>query len=365
MTSFSQRRGRHKIFIGMAPGVGKTYRMLLEGKYALREGTDVMVGLLVTHGRVETIAASEGLELIPRKCLRYQDVDLDEMDVEAIATRRPQLVLIDELAHTNVPGSAREKRWEDVEFLLLSGMDVYSTLNIQHIESLNDVVTELTGVVVRERVPNHVLATADEVVLVDVTPETLQERLKDGKVYAPEKVAQALTNFFKRKHLVALREIALRQVADRVNDEAAIKPVRERMMVCLKVVPNIHRKRLLRRASRLALAMDAQLTVLTVHDPYKFLGREETLIMEECQQMCLDVGGNYLEEESSDPLETIARIAREEKITQIVLNQSKPSRRQALFGHSIHEQLRRKLQEEEIDFYLIAEETPHKTQGID
>ena len=356
MSNSIRPRGRHKIFIGMAPGVGKTYRMLLEGKYALREGTDVMVGLLETHGRVETIGASEGLELIPRKRVRYQDVDLDEMDVDAIVNRRPQLVLVDELAHTNVPNSQRQKRWQDVEFLLLSGIDVYSTLNIQHIESLNDVVAKLTGVIVRERIPNHVLANADEVVLVDVTPETLQSRLKDGKVYARDKVAQALTNFFKRQHLVSLRELALRQVADRVNDEATINPVRERMMVCLKVVPTNHSKRLLRRASLLALAMDAQLTVLTVHDPNKFLSRDDTLIMEECQQLCLDVGGTYLEEESEKPLEAIARIARELKITQIVLSQSRRSRRRAFLSHSIPEQLQRKLQGEKIDIYLIAEE---------
>ena len=356
MSGSPRRRGRHKIFIGMAPGVGKTYRMLLEGRSALRDGTDVMVGLLETHGRIETISASEGLELIPRKRVRYQDVDLEEMNVEAILDRQPQLVLVDELAHTNVPGSQRDKRWEDVELLLLSGMDVYSTLNIQHIESLNDVIARITGVVVRERVPNHVLASAEEVVLVDVTPETLQSRLKDGKVYAREKVDQALTNFFQRHHLVALRELALRHVADRVNDEAAVKPVRECMMVCLKLAPGEQSKRLLRRASRLALSMDAQLIALTVHDPSRFLGREELLLMEQCQQLCLDVGGSYLEEESSDALETIARFARQKAVTQIVLSQTRRSRRHALFRHSFPEQLQQRLQGENVDLYLVAAE---------
>lgn len=361
MISTRYQRGRHKIFIGMAPGVGKTYRMLLEGRAALRDGIDVMVGLLVTHGREETIKASEGLELIPCKQVCYQDVDLEEMDVEAILNRKPQLVLVDELAHTNVPGSQREKRWEDVELLLLTGIDVYSTLNIQHIESLNDVIAQITGVVVRERVPNHVLANADEVVLVDVTPETLQARLKDGKVYAKDKVEQALTNFFKRQHLVSLRELALRQVADRVNDEASVKPVRERMMVCLTVAPGEHSKRLLRRASRLALAMDAQLTVLTVHDPSRFLSRDELLLMAECQQLCLDVGGTYLEEESADALATIVRIAREQQITQIVLSQIRRSRREILFSHSFPERVQHKLQGENVDLYLVAEETSAKS----
>jgi two-component system, OmpR family, sensor histidine kinase KdpD len=358
MTSTKRQRGRHKIFIGMAPGVGKTYRMLLEGRAARREGIDVMVGLLETHGRLETIKASEGLDLIPRKRIRYQDVDLDEMDVEAILHRVPQLVLVDELAHTNVPGSQREKRWEDVEHLLVAGVDVYSTLNIQHIESLNDVVAQITGVVVRERVPNHVLINADEVVLVDVTPETLQSRLKDGKVYAKEKVEQALVSFFQRQHLVSLRELALRHVADRVNDEAALKPVRERMMVCLTVAPVERSKPLLRRASRLALAMDAELTVLTVHDPNRFLSRDELLLIAECQQLCLDVGGTYLEEESTDSLATIVRIACQRQITQIVLSQARRSRRKTLFGYSFSERLQHKLLRENVDIYLVADDAP-------
>ena len=264
MIRSTHRRGRHKVFIGMAPGVGKTCRMLQEGKEVLREGTDVVVGLLETHGRQETARQAEGLEQIPRKQIRYQDVDLEEMDVAAVLARRPQLVLVDELAHTNVPGSEREKRWQDVEMLLLSGLDVYSTLNIQHLESLNDLVAELTGVVVRERIPNRVLELADEVVLVDVTPETLQERLREGKVYAPEKVGQALANFFQRRHLVALRELSLREVADRVENDIlpSATPLRERVMVCLANYQTS--KRLLRRAARLAAAMDAPLLVLTV-----------------------------------------------------------------------------------------------------
>ena len=175
----------------MAPGVGKTCRMLQEGKEALRGGTDVVIGLLDTHGRADTAREALGLEQVPRKRLRWQGVALEEMDVAGILVRRPRLVLVDELAHTNVPGSEREKRWQDVEMLLLSGMDVFSTLNIQHLESLKDLVAALTGVVVRERIPDRVLELADEVVLVDVTPETLRERLEEGKVFPDEKVGQA------------------------------------------------------------------------------------------------------------------------------------------------------------------------------
>jgi len=358
MIRSTHRRGRHKVFIGMAPGVGKTCRMLQEGREALREGTDVVIGLLETHGRKDTAREAEALEQIPRKRIRYQGVDLEEMDVAAVLARHPQLVLVDELAHTNVPGSEREKRWQDVEMLLLSGLDVYSTLNIQHLESLNDLVAELTGVVVRERIPNRVLELADEVVLVDVTPETLQERLKEGKVYAPEKVGQALSNFFQRRHLVALRELSLREVADRVENDIlpALNPLRERVMVCLA---NHHTsKRLLRRAARLAAAMDAPLLALTVHDPNRFLSREQSLIQEECRQLCEDVGGSFLREESAEILPTIARVARERRITQIVLGQTMRSRLKILFCRPLSERLQHQLRGLSIDLHLISEGLP-------
>jgi two-component system sensor histidine kinase KdpD len=358
MIRSTHRRGRHKVFIGMAPGVGKTCRMLQEGREALREGTDVVIGLLETHGRQETARQADGLEQIPRKRIRYQEVELEEMDVAAVLARHPQLVLVDELAHTNVPGSEREKRWQDVEMLLLSGLDVYSTLNIQHLESLNDLVAELTGVVVRERIPNRVLELADEVVLVDVTPETLQERLREGKVYAPEKVGQALTNFFQRRHLVALRELSLREVADRVENDIlpSITPLRERVMVCLA---NYHTsKRLLRRAARLAAAMDAPLLALTVHDPHRFLSREEALIQEACRQLCEDVGGTFLREESAEILPTIARVAQEHRITQIVLGQTMRSRLKALFRRPLSERLQHQLRGLSIDLHLISEGLP-------
>jgi two-component system sensor histidine kinase KdpD len=267
-------------------------------------------------------------------------------------------VLVDELAHTNVPGSEREKRWQDVEMLLLAGLDVYSTLNIQHLESLNDLVAELTGVVVRERIPNRMLEHADEVVLVDVTPETLQERLKEGKVYAPEKVGQALANFFQRRHLVALRELSLREVADRVENDilASLTPLRERVMVCLANYQTS--KRLLRRAARLAAAMDAPLLALTVQDPNRFLSREESLIQEECRQLCDDVGGTFLREESAEILPTIARVATEKRITQIVLGQTMRSRLKALFRRPLSERLQHQLRGLSIDLHLISEGVP-------
>jgi two-component system sensor histidine kinase KdpD len=356
------RRGRHKVFIGMAPGVGKTCRMLQEGKEALREGTDVVIGLLETHGRLDTAREAAGLELIPRKRLRHQGVEVEELDVAAVLARRPQLVLVDELAHTNAPGSERQKRWQDVEMLLLSGLDVHSTLNIQHLESLNDLVAELTGVVVRERIPDRLLQLADEVVLVDVTPETLQERLKEGKVYAPEKVGQALAHFFQRRHLVALRELSLREVADRVENDIlpSTTPLRERVMVCLAC--DRTSKRLLRRAARLAAAMDAPLLALSVQDPNRFLSREQALIQEDCRQLCADVGATFQREDSADILPTIARIAKENRITQIVLGQTMRSRLSALVHRPLSERLQHQLRGLSIDLHLIAEGVPPQPQ---
>lgn len=348
------RRGRHKVFIGMAPGVGKTCRMLQDAREVLREGTDVVIGLLETHGRADTQREAVGFEQVARKRLSYRNVELEEMDVAAILARHPQLVLVDELAHTNVPGSEREKRWQDVEMLLLSGLDVYSTLNIQHLESLKDVVAGLTGVVVRERIPDRVLENADEVVLVDVTPETLQERLREGKVYAPDKVDQALAHFFQRRHLVALRELSLREVADRVEDDGLepVTPLRERVMVCLGYYPT--GTRLLRRAARLAAAMDAPLLVLTVHEPNRFLSRADAVIHDECRQLCRDVGGTFLQEESNEILPTIARIAHEHRITQVVLGQTRRSRLKALFRRPLSERLQLLLRGRSIDLHLIS-----------
>jgi two-component system sensor histidine kinase KdpD len=349
-----QGRGRHKIYIGMSPGVGKTFRMLQEAKELKREGIDVVVGLLETHGRQDTARQAEGLEQVPRRRLEHQGVMLEEMDVGAILARRPQLVLVDELAHTNVPGSERPKRWQDVEALLTAGMNVNSTVNIQHLEGLNDLVEQLTAVAVRERIPDRLLERADEVVLVDVTPETLLERLREGKIYAPDKIGQALANFFQRRNLVALRELALREVADRVEEEITpVSALRERVMVCLSTHPTS--KRLVRRAARLAGYMDAPLLVLTVQDPNRFLSREQVLLLEEAKQLSDDLGAEFLRVDSSDVLGTIAETARERRITQIVMGQTLRSRRQALLRRPLSERLQHLLQGQEVDLHLISD----------
>lgn len=354
MTARTQRRGRHKVFIGMAPGVGKTCRMLEEAQEARRDGIDVVIGWLETHGRPETARSAEGLEQLPRRRLLHQGVWLEELDVAAVLRRHPQLVLVDELAHTNAPGSERQKRWQDVELLLLSGIDVDSTLNIQHLESLNDLVAELTGVVVRERLPNRVLERADAVVLVDVTPETLQERLQEGKVYPPETVTRALANFFQHRHLVALRELALREVADRVEDDvpAALAGVHERLLVCLSLNPGSDQ--LLRRAARLAAGLDARLLALTVQPPGRFLTLEQAQAQERCQRLCEDVGGVWIRIDAPRILPVILRLVAQRHLTQIVLGQSRERRGWRPWRRPLAQQLQQEVRAFGLDLHLLA-----------
>lgn len=354
--SFPIRRGKHKIFIGMSPGVGKTYRMLEEGKQLRQEGFDVVIGLLETHGREETAEKAVGFEQIPLKKIAWQDRTLFEMDADGIIVRRPQLVLVDELAHTNVPGSDREKRYQDVEVILSKGIDVYSTLNIQHLESLNDLVHKISGVVVRERVPDRLIDEADEVVVIDVTPETLQERLKEGKIYASEKIDQALQNFFQRRNLVALRELALREVANNVEEEGRYENpktycnIQERIMVCISTNPDS--VQLLRRGARINGHMNGRLYVLFVAHPNRFLSKPEALHIETCKRLCQEFDGEFIRVESEDIVNTIASVATEYYITQIVLGETHRSRWHLLTKGSIVQRLMRALPS--VDLHIIA-----------
>ncbi|MFN6562332.1 MAG: universal stress protein [Nostoc sp. ChiSLP01] len=356
---YPPRRGKHKIFIGMAPGVGKTYRMLEEGHALKQEGIDVVVGLLETHGRKETAEKAQGLEILPRKQYPRGELTLTDMDTDAILKRSPQLVLIDELAHTNVPGSPREKRYEDVEVVLAAGIDVYSTMNVQHLESLNDLVARITGVVVRERVPDRILDEASEVLVVDVTPETLQERLLEGKIYAPQKIQQSLDNFFQRRNLIALRELALREVADNVEENAiAISPngqfcnIHERVLVCISTYPNS--VQLLRRGARIANYMNAPLYTLFVADPERFLTKEESLHIHTCEKMCKEFEGTFIRVTSNNVANAIAETAEKYRITQIVIGESQRSRWQILLKGSLTQKLVRLLKN--IDLHIIASE---------
>src|SRR5882757_3269720 len=214
-----ERRGKHKIFLGAAPGVGKTYEMLSAARRRKAAGIDVVVGVAETHGRAETEAQLAGLELVPRRVVEYKGRTLEEMDLDAILARRPQIVLVDELAHTNAPGSRHPKRYLDVEELLNHGIHVYTTVNIQHVESLNDVVAQITHIRVRETLPDSIFDRADAIELVDLTPDDLIQRLKDGKVYVPAQAERALDHYFSPGNLTALRELALRRTAERVDDQ--------------------------------------------------------------------------------------------------------------------------------------------------
>jgi two-component system sensor histidine kinase KdpD len=362
------RRGKHKIFIGMAPGVGKTFKMLEEAHRLKQDGVDVVIGLLETHGRKETAEKAEGLEMVPRQQVSHDRVVLTEMDTEAVLVRQPQLALVDELAHTNVPGSQREKRYQDVEIILAAGIDVYSTVNIQHLESLNDLVARITGVVVRERVPDRLLEEADEVVLVDVTPETLEERLRDGKIYAMEKVEQSLQNFFQRRNLVSLRELALREVADNIeedaleenangsNSDAPYCNIHERVMVCVSTYLNA--VQLIRRGARIASYMHAPFYCLFVDDPDRFLTKAETLHIETCERLCQEFGGEFVRRTGYDKAKAIAEVARNYHITQIVIGESQRSRWKLMLHGSLTHKLLRSLKN--IDVHIIATDKSNK-----
>src|ERR1700748_481827 len=316
-------RGHHKVFLGMAAGVGKTYQMLREGQAEAESGRDVVIGYLEPHGRAETVAQAAGLEVVPRRRITYRDSVLEEMDLPAVLRRRPELALIDELAHTNAPGLEHAKRYEDVEDVLAAGIDVFSTVNVQHLESLNDQVAELTGTRVRETVPDAVIGDADEVVLIDITPQSLVERLLAGKVYPHERVQSALNNFFKIENLAALREVALRQVAEeveakRIPAEAVGRPGDERMIdnaapaavgerLLALVTPAPKSQRVVRRAWRSAQRLGAELDVLWVADHEPDATEQEQL--EALRRLSSVLGAHLLIERGDDVALTAQRVA--------------------------------------------------------
>jgi two-component system sensor histidine kinase KdpD len=335
-------RGHHKVFLGMAAGVGKTYQMLREGQAEAESGRDVVIGYLEPHGRAETTAQADGLEVVPRRRVVYRDSVLEEMDLPGVLRRRPELALIDELAHTNAPGLEHPKRYEDVEDVLEAGIDVFSTVNVQHLESLNDQVAELTGIRVRETVPDAVIGAADEVVLIDITPQSLVERLLAGKVYPPERVQSALNNFFKVENLAALREVALRQVAEEVEakripadsetaragrpgderliDIAAPAAVGERLLAL--VTPSPRSQRVVRRAWRSAQRLGAELDVLWVaeHEP----DADEQEQLEALRRLSSVLGAHLLVEHGDDVATVTQRVAQDRGTTYLLMGTPKP-----------------------------------------
>ncbi len=361
------RCGKHKIFIGMAPGVGKTYKMLDEAHRLKLDGIDVVVGWLETHGRQETAAKAIGLEVIPPHTIEQDQLIFSEMDTDAILLRQPQLVLVDELAQTNFLELEQKRRYQYVEAILAAGIDVYSTVNIQHLESLSNLVTQITGVIVQECIPDRLLEMADEVVVVDVTPETLFVRLLEGKIYPQEKIEPEMQNLFQHRNLVALRELALREVADNIekkeireatqlncNGKAPtghVCNIHERILVCVSTEPKS--LQLIRRGAMLADYMKASLYVLFVNNPDRFPIKEEALYIETCKQICLEFKGKFLQVSDHNTAEEIAKVAKSYRITQVVLGKSRrPSWWQMMLRGSLINQLMGLLTQ--IDLHIIS-----------
>lgn len=337
-------KARLRIYIGAAPGVGKTYAMLQEAHALRGRGLDVVVGVVETYGRTDTEAQVRDLEQIPRRATEYRGVTLEEMDVDAIVKRHPQVCVVDELAHTNVPGSRNEKRFQDVLEILDAGIHVLTAVNIQHLETLNDAVAKVTGVRVRETVPDTFLERADEVINVDVTVEELRNRLREGKIYRPEKVEQALTNFFRKGNLSTLRELALRAVADEVGEKAAsyraregLEPAQipERVMVCMS--SNALAPRVLRTGARIAGRLGSKWYAVYVETPREQPGRIKPAYAEALQQnirLAESLGATVVRVKADHASEGLIAFAQREGITHVIFGQSARSRVEILWRGS-------------------------------
>ena len=334
----------------MAAGVGKTYRMLQEGRQARDDGRDVVIGYLEPHDRPDTIALADGIEQVPHLQAEHGGLELSEMDLDAVIGRAPELALVDELAHTNAAGTRNAKRYEDIDEILEAGSDVISPVNIQHLESLNDSVAELTGVRVRETFPDRILDEADEVVLVDLTPEGLQERIRAGKVYKPDRIETALSNFFRGDHLSALRELALREVAEDVGERASRigvlgdlsrQAVRERTLVLAK--PDPRSQRVVRRAWRSAQRLNAELDVLWVRRPGRELSEDEATALAALRRLIVILGGHFIEEQGDRLVETVKRVADERGTTYVFLGTPDERRRTEILRGSLVSSLIREL----------------------
>jgi two-component system, OmpR family, sensor histidine kinase KdpD len=354
-------RGIFKLFLGYAPGVGKTYSMLSEAVRRKSRGEDVVVGYIETHGRKGLDELLGQLEIIPRKKIEYKGTRFEEMDLAAILARKPAVVLVDELAHTNIPGSTHRKRYEDVQDILAAKIDAVSTLNIQHIESIAPVVRSITGITVRETVPDWVPLTATETVMVDLTPEALQNRMKRGDIYATEKVELSLGNFFRRGNLIALRELALRQVAEQVDrslesymEAQNIRKnwgVRERMAVCLSSNPA--GQYLVARAARMARRMDAELYVVHV-DREVGAGNGNRSALEANLKFAESLGAEVVRLKGMSVADSVAEFVRSKHITQVIFGRA-PIRdwRKYLYLSAVHRFLR---ESPPVDVHIVTQE---------
>jgi len=338
--------GTLKVFLGYAAGVGKTYRMLEEAQALRSKGVDILIGYFEPHGRPETIAKTEGLEFVPRRVITYAGSKFEEMDTDAVLLRKPAVAVVDEFAHSNVPGSGRDKRWQDVRALLEAGISVLTTMNVQHLESLNDQVWHVTGVRVRETIPDWVVDEADEVVLVDLTPRALRNRIERGVVYASEKARRALDNFFAEANLTALRELAIRHTAHEVEDRL-VEPHRdERILICLTGRPAS--ANLIRRGKRVADYLQADCLALHV--------TSDTAVDAGVERHMSFAGNLRIQThvlEGTDVPKVIAEFARTHHVTQIFMGRSGPRPWYKRFGETIVQQVVR--QARDIQITIVAE----------
>ena len=354
-------RGNFKLFLGYAPGVGKTYAMLSEAIRRHSRGEDVVVGVVETHGRKGIEELITQLEAVPRKKIEYKGTLFEEMDLDGILARKPAVVLVDELAHTNIPGSRNRKRYEDVQALLAANIDVISTLNIQHIESISPVVRNITGINIRETVPDWVPMTAGETVMVDLTPEALQNRMRRGDVYIPTKVEQALNNFFRRGNLIALRELALRQVAEQVDrsleNYMAAKDiqknwgVRERIAVCVSSNPSA--QYLIARGARMARRLDSELYVVHV-DTGRDNQEQNKKTVAANLRFAENLGAKVIQVKGVSVADSVAKVVREKHITHVIFGRSvERGWRKYLYLSAAHRFLR---ESPEVDVHIVTQE---------
>jgi two-component system sensor histidine kinase KdpD len=359
-------RARLRIYIGAAPGVGKTFTMLEEAHVLKRSGLDVVIGFVETYGRNETEEQIGDLEVVPRRKVRYREVEMEEMDVEGIVARKPQVAIVDELAHTNVPGSKNEKRYQDVLELLDAGIHVMTAVNIQHLETLNDAVSRVTGVRVRETVPDTFLHRADEVVNVDVSVEELRTRLRQGKIYRPEKVEQALANFFRKGNLSTLRELALRAVAEEVSEKAAayreregLEPafIPERVMVAMS--SNVEAQRVIRTGARIAGRLGARWYGVYVETPKESAGRIKPRDREALArnvELAERLGATVVRVKATSVADGLIELARREGITHVIFGQTARSRWEILWGGSTIDRFLKEVRDAAVQVLPLAGE---------
>lgn len=355
------KRGKLKIFLGAVPGVGKTYRMLSEAHRRIARGEDVVIGFVETHGRPATTDLLKGLEQMPLKRIVYREKTFYELDTAAIIRRNPEWVLIDELAHTNVPGTVHPKRWQSIEEILDAGVNVISTVNVQHLESLNDVVWEITGVRVRETVPDAVIETADEVELVDLTPDAVINRLRRGDIYHEEKISQALANFFRKGNIVALRELALRITADEVDEQlhqymdAHKMPQGKvaREFIVVAVAPKPIALKLVRRGYRLARRTQGEFSCVFVRTPGATLNRREETLLEEIHALARNLGGDMITLQGDSVADEIVKYVNDLGGTMLVMGQSARSRMEEIVRGSVINKIMRKTRD--VDIVVVAE----------